>query len=81
MSELPEQTQNQAGPMVGIIIIVLVFALGGLYFWGERLSSERQRLRDNQTEEARLLTETEKTSSSTEPLLGETSAASSTEKN
>lgn len=28
--------------MVGIIIIVLILVLGGLYFWGERLSEQRE---------------------------------------
>jgi len=33
---------NSVGPMVGVIIIVLILVLGGLYFWGERLNAQRE---------------------------------------
>lgn len=32
------QKQGQIGPIIGIIIIVIVLALGGLYVWGARLN-------------------------------------------
>jgi hypothetical protein len=32
------QKQGQVGPIIGIIIIVIVLALGGLYVWGARLN-------------------------------------------
>jgi uncharacterized protein HemX len=28
---------NTTGPIIGIIIIILVLLVGGLYFWGERI--------------------------------------------
>lgn len=34
--------ENSVGPLVGIIIIVLILVLGGLYFWGERLNAQRE---------------------------------------
>ena len=37
-------TQNKdprpVGPLVGIIIIIIILALGGFYFWGQRLVKE-----------------------------------------
>lgn len=34
--------EKPMGPLVGIIIIILVLALGGLYFWGRELNTERE---------------------------------------
>lgn len=34
--------ENSVGPLVGIVIIVLILVLGGLYFWGERLNVQRE---------------------------------------
>lgn len=34
------QKEKSAGSLVGIIVIVLVLILGGLYFWGMRLQKE-----------------------------------------
>lgn len=31
--------EGRTGPMIGIIIVVIVLILVGLYFWGERLRS------------------------------------------
>ncbi len=31
--------EKNTGSIIGIIIIVLVLALGGLYFWGKRVAS------------------------------------------
>jgi len=35
-----ERGQKSAGPVIGIIIIVLVLVFGGLYFWGKRVTQE-----------------------------------------
>lgn len=34
--------KEPVGPLVGIIIIIAVVALGGLYFWGAQLNREQQ---------------------------------------
>lgn len=31
-----DNNENSVGPVVGLIIILAVIILGGLYFWGER---------------------------------------------
>ncbi|MBI1998770.1 MAG: hypothetical protein HYS73_00350 [Parcubacteria group bacterium] len=33
--------EKNAGSIIGIIIIVLVLALGGLYFWGKRVAEKK----------------------------------------
>ncbi|MBL7045458.1 MAG: hypothetical protein ISR99_00245 [Parcubacteria group bacterium] len=38
------EEKKSSGPFVGIVIIVLVLVVGGLYFWGSKLSKERQDL-------------------------------------
>lgn len=37
------QTQNQSsiGSIIGIIIIITVIILGGLYFWGKRVEEQK----------------------------------------
>jgi len=43
ISAMPPEARHSkgsAGPTVGIIIIVIVFILGGLYFWGQRLNQK-----------------------------------------
>lgn len=35
----PKEPEKKSGPIIGIIIIVLLLALGGLYFWGARLNA------------------------------------------
>lgn len=34
-----DNNENSVGPVVGLIIILAVIILGGLYFWGERNNS------------------------------------------
>jgi hypothetical protein len=36
----PAKKAEPIGPVVGIIIIILVLALGGLYFWGRELNKQ-----------------------------------------
>ena len=43
------QEEKSAGPAIGIIIIILVILLGGLYFWGQR--AEQQEIPQLETEE------------------------------
>ncbi len=39
---MPEKTvEKSIGPAIGIIVIIVLIVLGGLYFWGQRL--ERQK--------------------------------------
>jgi uncharacterized protein HemX len=33
---------KSVGPTIGVILIVLVIILGGLYFWGQRISQQQQ---------------------------------------
>lgn len=61
------------GPIIGIIIIVAVLVIGGLYFWGSKLSKETQ---DSMTPEeivaeedaARTALETQSTSDTVESI-------------
>lgn len=45
---LPEHTKTHpkgtAGPIAGIIIVVILMILGGLYFWGAQLNQEEETL-------------------------------------
>ncbi|OHA88065.1 MAG: hypothetical protein A2653_02570 [Candidatus Zambryskibacteria bacterium RIFCSPHIGHO2_01_FULL_43_25] len=45
--------RSSAGPIIGIIIIIVVLVLGGLYFWGQKLSQE------SLLEDSSMTTETE----------------------
>lgn len=36
--EAPTKKDGSSGPLVGIIIIVIILILGGLYFWGQKAS-------------------------------------------
>jgi hypothetical protein len=38
----PAKKSEPIGPLVGVIIIILVLALGGLYFWGAQLNREKE---------------------------------------
>lgn len=40
--ELPVHKQG-AGPIVGIVIIVVLLAIGALYFWGAHLNTQANR--------------------------------------
>lgn len=35
----PKNSENGVGPVVGIIVILLVIVLGGLYFWSKRVQA------------------------------------------
>lgn len=37
----PAPEKSSIGPLVGILIIVLILGLGGLYFWGAKLNTEQ----------------------------------------
>ena len=32
--------ENSAGPIIGSVIIIIIIIIGGLYFWGQRLTKE-----------------------------------------
>ena len=36
----PEGDGNSAGPIVGSVIVIIIIIIGGLYFWGQRLSQD-----------------------------------------
>ncbi|TSC86950.1 MAG: hypothetical protein G01um10148_55 [Parcubacteria group bacterium Gr01-1014_8] len=36
---LPQREKSSIGPLIGTLIIVLIIAAGGLYFWGAKLNS------------------------------------------
>ena len=40
---LPPPHKSGAGPLIGIIIIVILLMLGALYFWGARLNAQSRR--------------------------------------
>jgi hypothetical protein len=50
---------SSVGPVIGIIIIIAVIVIGGLYFWGQRISNEgemttkeiQEQIEDDQTAE------------------------------
>ena len=56
--------ENSVGPLVGIVIIVLILVLGGLYFWGERLKAKR--------DTDRIKNEIQRTASTTETATEDT---------
>ncbi|MDZ4226980.1 MAG: hypothetical protein U1D26_00715 [Patescibacteria group bacterium] len=37
---LPPAHRTSAGPIIGVIIIVLLLVVGALYFWGSHLNSD-----------------------------------------
>jgi len=47
----PEAPKKQYGPMIGIIIIIALLALGGLYFYGMQLMQSDTQMEDTQTTE------------------------------
>ncbi len=46
----PEKDKS-FGPVIGIIIIIIILALGGFYFWGQRLVKEGILNEDEKTQE------------------------------
>jgi len=41
--EIPQEMAPKSGgmgPLIGVIIVVVLIALGGLYFWGGQLNKE-----------------------------------------
>lgn len=42
MRTMPPAPKTGAGPTVGIVIIIILFIIGGLYFWGARLNQQDQ---------------------------------------
>jgi len=32
------QKKSSVGPIIGIVLVILIIVLGGLYFWGKRLA-------------------------------------------
>lgn len=44
----PVSGERSVGPAIGIIVIIAVIVLGGLYFWGQR--AEREKATPAQTE-------------------------------
>ena len=49
------EPKSSVGPIVGIVIIIIVLVIGGLYFWGQKLSTDDPdpefSTSDSQTEE------------------------------
>lgn len=37
ISPIPESPKKSFGPLIGIVIIIIVLAVGAFYFWGEKL--------------------------------------------
>ena len=38
----PMRSEKSIGPAVGIIVIIVVIVLGGLYFWGQRIEKQKE---------------------------------------
>jgi uncharacterized protein HemX len=36
------EEDKSVGPAIGVVLIVLIIVLGGLYFWGQRVSQQQQ---------------------------------------
>ena len=34
------ETDNSAGPIIGVVVILVLILLGGLYFWNQRADTE-----------------------------------------
>lgn len=43
-NDIPQKSveQNGTGPMIGLIIVILVFVIGGFYFWESKIIKERR---------------------------------------
>lgn len=42
------QKDSKTGPLIGSIIVILVIIIGGLYFWGSLISSQKNQIEKNQ---------------------------------
>jgi hypothetical protein len=42
--QLPPGHKSGSGPIIGVVIIVIMLVLGGLYFWGASLNREAETL-------------------------------------
>lgn len=44
MPQTPQTPSDKKtiGPLVGVVIIILVLVLGGLYYWGQKINTEDQ---------------------------------------
>ena len=38
----PRRESSSAGPVVGIIIVIVLLALGALYFWGASMNRQQE---------------------------------------
>lgn len=41
MQSMQPNTDKSIGPAIGIIVIIAVIVLGGLYFWGQRIEQRK----------------------------------------
>jgi uncharacterized protein HemX len=42
----PQKSHKSAGPIIGILVIIIIMVLGGLYFWGQRLDQQIQQTQE-----------------------------------
>ena len=61
-SPMPGQESKSVGPLIGVIVIIAVIVLGGLYFWGQRLDEQKQSEAALQNDAATQELETQNTS-------------------
>lgn len=45
----PTQGEKSVGPAIGIIIIIAVIVIGGLYFWGQRATTKSNETNTTET--------------------------------
>ena len=46
MNMPPKEESNSAGPVIGIIVILVIIILAGLYFWSERAPTQVVNMED-----------------------------------
>lgn len=43
LEETPTPKSSSVGALIGIVVVILVIVLGGLYFWGQRVEQLEQK--------------------------------------
>lgn len=51
--QMPQEETHRApmGPIIGVIIVVAVLAIGGLYYWGAQLNEQQDFLMEEEMED------------------------------
>lgn len=74
---MEQDSSKSIGPIIGIIIIILIMILGGLYFWGQRVERTRiNQLEGGETSDALSALPTQSGSDDVSSIEADLSAAS-----